>query len=239
MQKSMKISAGKENAGVQTEANHYKALVNTFGIDNVSNPKGSSGGSDFTVKLSNTIITFESKTSNTDIFDAGVIGVDKNGMIFNASCFLSNSQFSLVENLIQNNMDQLIEYTSSANVFSIPHVIDKDLFNDIKKNGSLIHMVEKAPLTNIIEQSFCYSHNTIKKANYLLIDNSVFLVSAKPGLDPLGLAGFGAALLTDNDISMYSLRTARSGSKNGKASVTLRLQYRLNKNLPVSKVRIT
>lgn len=226
------------NAGFKTEERHYQALVTAFGIDNVTAPRGSGNGSDFIVVSNNQIVTFESKTSNTDIFEAGCISAFSNCMIYNVSSFLSNNCIQQVSDMISKNKDQFIDYINASNVSAFPHVIHKDLFNDIKSQGKLVQMSEKVPLSNIIEDSFC-GKNSYPKANYIIINNSVFLTSNNAALDPLGLKSYGAVVLNDDHIDKFTLRSARGGSRNGKVSVTLRLQYNLKRQLPISKIRLS
>lgn len=227
------------NQGFITEANHFEALKISFGDDRVSEPKNSGGGSDFIVITDEVgVVTFESKSANTDVFDAGVINMFSNGMIFHVSSFLSNTHVAQVEQSIRDNFFQVADYTKAANTNVIPHSIETELYNSIKAEGKLIHIIEKKPLHNIIEESFIHGKNKFVKANYVIIDQSVYCISDRPELDPLNLREQGAHVLNDEDIDTYSLRTARGGSRNGKASVTVRLQYRLKRKLPPSRIKL-
>ena len=145
-------------AGFETEKTHYSLLCDKFGIDNVSVPNGSSNGSDFRVNHNDSIITFESKSSSKDINDAGCISIYANGMIFYASSFLSNTNIKQIESSIKLNFDQIVDYTTMANTNMIPHMIDKELFVDIKEAGKIVQIVTHEPLNNIVENSF---NNTI------------------------------------------------------------------------------
>lgn len=225
------------NKGFQTEQDHYASLSELF--DWVSVPKFSGGGSDFQVVSDSKIVTFESKSSNNDIFDAGVISIFSNGCIFNASNFLSNTHVSQLQTLIQANISQVIDYTKAANTNTIPHMTTKDRFNDIKADNKLIHIRSPEPLNNIIEASFVKSSNEFVKANYIVIDKNVYCISDRPELDPLGLQSYGAAILDDSCISYTTVRCGRTGSgRTGRVSVNVRVQYRLNKILPETKVKL-
>lgn len=226
----------KINAGFVTEENHYDKLTLIFGNGNVSAPKNSGGGSDFIVTHKDQIITFESKTSNTDIYDAGVINMFANGHIFHASAFLTNTHIEQIETWVQNEIGQVIDYTTAANTNSIPHIIEKDLYNEIKAEKKLINIVSKSALNNIVEDSFIKSKNRFVKANYIIIGDLIYRISDNPNLDPLKLE---APVLNEEDIAMTSVRTARSGSKNGRANVTIRTQFKMNKELKPTEHRLS
>ena len=228
----------KINQGFITEASHFESLKIAFG-DNVSEPKNSGVGSDFIVINDDRVVTFESKTSNTDICDAGCVSVFANGMIFGASSFLTNKHILELESVISTNIHQIIDYTKLANTETIPHSIDVSLYNDIKAGGKLVHIIDKNPLTNIVEDSLTKSKNNFVKANYIIFDTNVYCVSDRDEYDPLNLKQYGAAVLNDEHIDAVTLRTARNGSKNGKASVTMRVQYRFKKTLPITNVKLT
>ena len=218
----------KINQGFITEANHFESLKLIFGEKNVSEPKNSGGGSDFIVMHNDQVVTFESKTSNTDIYDAGVLNMFSNGYIYNASAFLTNTHINQMETWVNDNIDQVVNYTIAANTDIIPHQIDKELYNQIKADKKLIHIVAKEPLNNIVEESFVKSKNKFAKANYVIIGDLVYRVSDKQELNPLGL---DIPVLNGDDIDMTTIRTARSGSKDGKATVTMRVQFKMHKQL--------
>lgn len=224
----------KQNAGFVTEANHFEQLKLIF--KNVSEPKNSGGGSDFTVIHDNKVITFESKTSNTDIFDSGVVQMFANGYIYNASAFLNNTHISQLESWIKHDIQQVIDYTQAANTQIIPHQIEKDLYNQIKQDKKLINITSKDPLDNIVEESFTKSKNKFVKANYIIIGDNIYCVSDKKDLNPLNL---NCPVLNKDDIQSTTIRTARSGSKNGKATVSIRTQFRMNKELKPTDVKLS
>lgn len=230
------MTVKKINQGFITEANHYDKLVMSFGKGNVSAPKNSGGGSDFIVNTSNGIVTFESKTSNTDIYDAGVVNMFSNGYMFFASPFLSNTHIEQMEKWVSNNIDGVKQYCEAASTDRLPHSIHKDTFNQIKGDNKLIHIMEKEPLRGIVEASFIKSHNKFAKANYIIIGESVYCVSNEAHMNPLNLP---APVLDDDDINYTSIRTARSGSRDdGMCSVTLRVQYKMHKEVKESSVTL-
>lgn len=230
------LTTSKINQGFITEENHYQALIKQF--DYVTPPKNSGVGSDFMVVRNGVRATFESKTSNTDIFDAGVLGTFSNGHIYDASNFLVNNHIVQLQGLINDNLGQLKEYLKVVKEDMFPHAIDVSVFNQAKQEGALVHMMTKEPLKNIIEQSFKKTHNLFVKANYIVVDERVYLVSSDKDMDPLGLRDRGAAILTDDCIDTVSVRTARSGARNGRTSVALRAQYRLKRVLPDTEVTL-
>jgi len=226
-------------AGFDTEKTHYSLLCDRFGIDNVSLPNGSSNGSDFRVNSGHAgIITFESKSSSKDINDAGCISIYANGMIFYASSFLSNTNIKQIESSIKLNFDQIVDYTTMANTNMIPHMIDKELFVDIKEAGKIVQIVTHEPLNNIVENSFKKSDNFFLKANYLILDKDVYCISNNINLDPLNLISKGSPILGNEHLEKYTIRTARGGSKNGKASVTMRVQYLFKRDLDSSPIKL-
>jgi hypothetical protein len=224
------------NQGFVTEQTHYEILSNIF--DYVSPPKNSGVGSDFLVVADGTVATFESKTSNTDIFDFGVMNVFANGFIHSTSSFLSNNQVEQLQGIMHQNVDKLAEYTSAANTLVIPHVIPKTDYDRIKADRKLVHIVAPEPVESMIESSMTKSTNMFIKANYLAIGDRLFLTSENPDLDPLGLRNFGAPVLDNSHIDYMSIRTARAGARGDKCSVSMRVQFRLKKDLPESKVRL-
>lgn len=226
----------KINQGFVTEQEHYKKLSSKF--EYVSPPKNSGGGSDFLVVHKGIQATFESKTSNTDIFDAGVLNTFSNGHIFNASNFLVNTHIVQLQDLISTNLSQLQDYLNVVKADAFPHAIDVERYNEAKRNGKLIHLMTDEPLKDIIEHSFKKTHNMFVKANYVVIDDRVYLVSADPIMDPLKLRDKGAIILDDGCIDKVSIRTARSGTRNGRTSVSLRTQFRLHKQLPETQVTL-
>lgn len=226
----------KQNQGYITEASHYDTLKLVFGAENVSAPKNAGGGSDFIVIHNSDVITFESKTANTDVYDAGVINMFANGYIYHASSFLTNTHINQMETWVQDNLTQVMDYTVAANTNSIPHQIEKDLYNQIKAEKKLIHIVSKDPLDDIVEHSFTKSKNRFVKANYIIIGDLIYRVSDRPEMDPLQIS---APILDGSDIAYTSIRTARSGSKNGKSSVTLRAQFKMNKTLKETDFRLS
>jgi hypothetical protein len=226
----------KTNQGYITEESHFDTLKFVFGSDNVSAPKNAGGGSDFIVIHNNDVITFESKTANTDVYDAGVINMFSNGYIYHASSFLTNTHIDQMETWVQDNIGQVMDYTLAANTISIPHQIEKDLYNQIKADKKLINIVSKDPLDNIVEHSFTKSKNRFVKANYIIVGDLIYRVSNNPDMDPLQ---FAAPILDESDITYTSIRTARSGAKDGKASVTLRVQFKMNKTLKETDFRLS
>lgn len=226
----------KTNQGFITEASHFDQLKLVFGAENVSAPKNAGGGSDFIVIHKDDVITFESKTANTDIYDAGVINMFANGYIYHASSFLTNTHINQMESWIKGDICQVMDYTTAANTNVIPHQIEKDLYNQIKADKKLIHILSKDPLDEIVEHSFTKSRNKFVKANYIIVGDLIYRVSDKPDMDPLKLE---APILDADDIACTSIRTARSGSKDGKASVTLRTQFKMNKILKETDFRLS
>lgn len=224
------------NKGFITEADHFESLKISF--DNVSEPKGSGGGSDFIAIHDDRVISFESKTSNTDVFDAGVVSILHDGLMVGSSGFLSNNNIIQINNVIRDNLSTIQDYTQLANTNCVPHIINIEDYNNIKKQNKLVHIISKDPLENIIENSFLKSNNTFIKANYIIFDKLVYCISKNPDYDPLNLQSFGAAVLTDDDIDYFTIRTARSGTRNNRASVSMRIQFRLKNNLPKTKVTI-
>ena len=226
----------KINKGYQTEEIHYQVLKETFGEHAVSKPKGAAGGSDFIVVHDDKVVTFESKSHGKDMFDAGTLSVYANGMIYCASAFLTNNHITQISYAIEKNMHQVQDYTSLANTNSIPHIIHKEIYNDIKKAGKLINIVTKEPLENIIESSFHQGKNAFAKAHYLIIDKSVYCISDKKELDPLNLLHYGAEVLNDAHIDNFTIRSSRGGSKGDYASCCMRVYFKLKKDIPKSKV---
>lgn len=224
--------------GFETEANHYEQLKYIFGEDSVSSPKGGSNGSDFIVNHNNQIITFESKSANTDIYDAGTIGIFSCGSIFKASPFLKDNHIAQLEAKLADNIQQVREYSEAANTNVIPHVIDKELYNNIKADGKLIY-IKTDPIDNIVEDSFIHSKNKFVKANYVIVDDNIYCVSDKEELDPLHLQHFGATVLNNDAINHFHIRSSRGSSRNGVTSVNLRLQYRMFNKLPTTNVRLS
>jgi len=236
---TLKLTEPKQNQGFITEANHYEQLTYIFGNENVSTPKNSGGGSDFIVMHKDQIITFESKTSNTDICDAGCVSLFSNGSIYTASSFLTDTNIRELESMITNNISQVIDYTSLAQTDRIPHVIDVNLYNDIKNSDKLIHITNDKPLTNIVEETFLKSKNRFVKANYIIFNDNIFCISANPVYDPLHLQSYGAPVLNVEHIDKVFIRSGRGGSRKGKASVTARVQYKFARYLPETKVKLS
>ncbi len=226
----------KQNQGFITEASHFDQLKLVFGANNVSAPKNAGGGSDFIVMYNDDVVTFESKTANTDIYDAGVLNMFSNSYIYHASSFLTNTHVNQLESWIKNDMYQVIDYTTAANTNVIPHQIEKDLYNEIKAEKKLIHILSKDPLDEIVEHSFTKSKNKFVKANYIIVGDLIYRVSNKRDMDPLKLE---APILDADDIASTSIRTARSGSKNGLASVSIRVQFKMNKTLKETDFRLS
>lgn len=224
------------NQGFVTEQAHYDHLSSVFEF--VTPPKNSGGGSDFLVIHKGLQATLESKTSNTDIFDAGVLNAFSNGHIYNASSFLLNPHIKQLQGLLQANLDCLKTYADMTGEVSFPHTIPVSVYEDVKAKKSLIHICSNEPLPGIIEASFLKTYNRFIKANYIVIGESVYCISQDERLDPLGLMDKGAAVLTDECIDKVTIRSARSGTRKGMTTVTLRAQFRLNKQLPETKVTL-
>ena len=226
----------KINAGFVTEQAHYDILQTKF--EYVTPPKNSGGGSDFLVVHKGLRATFESKTSNTDIFDAGVLNTFSNGHIFGASSFLVNTHIQQLQGLVDANLSTVQDYLKIVGAHSFPHTINVAEYDKAKKERKLVHLMTEDPLKNIIEHSFRKTSNMFVKANYIVIDDRVYMVSEDPVMDPLALRKQGAAILDDSCIDKVSVRTARSGTRNDRTTVTLRAQFRLNKQLPETKVTL-
>lgn len=234
----MKTKTTKLNQGFVTEETHYQHLQKVF--DYVTPPKNSGGGSDFVVFHKNTRAAFESKTSNTDIFDAGVVGIFANGHIKDASYFLANNHLDDLQREFHLNLDQVSDYVKLTGATEIPHSIPVEVFETVKAEKKLINITTKNILSGIVEQSFTKSHNGFIKANYIVIGDNVFCMSDKDVFDPLGLRARGAPVLGDEHINNVIIRSARSGTRsNGMVSVAMRAQFRLYKDLPVSHVKLS
>jgi len=229
------LTITKTNQGFITEETHYQILKDKF--DWISDPKGSGGGSDFTVSLKGQIVTFESKTANTDAFDAGVISAYANGQIYNLSSFLTDRHYQQLQQLLNKNKNQFEDYVNIAKVDAFAHSIDRTVFEEIKAEKKLIQIRTDNPLDNILSASFDKSDNQFKKANYMIIGDNIYLPHTS--VDPLNLVPRGAAILDGSCIADSWIRSARSGTnKNGRVSVSLRSQFRLFKQLPETKVTI-
>jgi hypothetical protein len=228
-------TANKENKGFQTEANHYSVLSQKYAY--ASSPKNSCTGSDFVVIAANCAwASFESKTSNTDIFEFGSLSVFANGMIFNASTHLSNTHLQCLQQQLSLNQPQLDAFTDHMGISSFPESVHVSDYNRAKDAGKLIHLRFPAPASTI-DTALKKSNNAFVKAHYLLISDNVYRIAGLA--DPLGLAERGAGIVTDNDIDYMTIRTARNGSKNGKSTVTIRVQFRLKRILPNTNLRIS
>ncbi len=225
------------NQGYITEDDHYKQLSGMF--EYVTDPKNSGGGSDFLIIHKGIQATIESKTSNTDIFDAGVLSMMANGQIIGASSFLLNGHVKKLQHMVNENIDQIKEYVNLTGARALPHTITVEKFNDIKNQKKLIHICGSDPLEGIIESSFLKTYNKFIKANYIVIGDNVYCVSASRSLDPLKLLDKGAAILDDSCINKVTIRSARSGTRNGIVSVAMRAQFRLNKMLPETAVKLS
>lgn len=224
------------NQGFVTEQAHYDHLSSVFEF--VTPPKNSGGGSDFLVVHKGIQATFESKTSNTDIFDAGVLGAFSNGQIYDSSAFLLNPHITQLQNLLKQNLNVVQDYLDCVGANTFPHTIAIADYEQAKAQKKLIHLMTDQPLAGIIEASFLQTYNKFVKANYVVIGDSVYCVSKAPELDPLKLLDKGAAVLDDSCINKVSIRSARSGTRNGRSTVALRTQFRLYKNLPETQVTL-
>lgn len=226
------------NKGFLTEETHYQHLRNNF--EYVTPPKNSGGGSDFVVFHNGARIAFESKTSNTDIFDAGVVSIFANGHIKDASYFLANNHLDDLQRMFHLNIEQVHKYVELTGATEIPHSIPVSLFDDVKAQKKLIHITTNNVLNGIVEQSFTKSHNGFIKANYIVVGDNVFCMSDKRVFDPLSLIDRGAPVLGDDHINTVHVRSARSGTRsNGLVSVTMRTQFRMHKDLPESPVKLS
>lgn len=224
------------NQGFVTEQAHYDHLSQVFEF--VTPPKNSGGGSDFLVVHKGLQASFESKTSNTDIYDAGVLGTFANGMIYDSSSFLLNPHVTQLQNLIQANLDKVQDYLKEVGMSTFPHTIPVEDYERAKAQKKLVHLMTDEPLSGIIEASFLQTYNKFVKANYVVIADRVYCVSRAPELDPLKLLEKGAAVLDDSCINKVSIRSARSGTRKGRSTVALRTQFRLHKDLPETKVTL-
>lgn len=230
----------KVNKGILTEQSHYQQLVSIFGDQNVSSPKGSTVGSDFVVNYKGTTVSFESKTSVTDIFDAGSIKCWSNAHITGASSYLSDEQLQTIQGIMNDGKEQIQRYCDSVKVDMFPHRIATDTYESAKRAGNLVHLTsKKVKIPDLVKSSLIQSLNRFVKANYLLIADDLYCIC--PSHDPLGLSSKGANVIgKDEFASYYSLRAGRSGSKNGLTSINLRLQYRLCQNtVPSSNIKIS
>lgn len=224
------------NQGFVTEQAHYDHLSSVFEF--VTPPKNSGGGSDFLVVHKGIQASFESKTSNTDIFDAGVLGTFSNGQIYDSSAFLLNPHVNQLQNLIKDNLDKVQDYLNEVGATTFPHTIPVEDYERAKAQKKLIHLMTDKPLPGIIEASFLQTYNRFVKANYIVIGEAVYCISHAPELDPLKLLDKGAAILDDSCINKVSIRSARSGTRKGRSTVALRTQFRLHKQLPLTRVTL-
>lgn len=228
------------NKGLQTEQIHYGLLSQAFENFTVSDPKGFAGGSDFIVnhaELGN--LTFESKTANTDIFDAGVIKVCSDAKIQTISEFYSPIQRDHIQNVLLSNALQIKNHTQMAGVGFSSYTTTKTKYEEIKSAGGLIN-IRTSPPPNIIESSLTKPHDQIPKAHYVIIGDLIYRTSVDLKHDPLQLYEYEVPVLTEDHIHVFEIRTRRGGSygPEKKVSVGIRLGYKLKSKLPITPLKL-
>jgi hypothetical protein len=228
------------NKGLQTEQIHYDLLTEAFDSFSVSTPKGFAGGSDFTLSHPEFgSLTFESKTSNTDIYDAGVMSTCSAGFIKSLSGFYSETQKDAIQNILVSNAPQIIDHCQLANVSCTTYSTTKDTYEDIKAAGKLINIRAK-PIDGLIEATLTRMGDSLPKAHYVVVGDLIYRTSIDYRLDPLHLQELGVPALTEEDIKVFEIRTRRGGSRgtSKRVSVGIRLGYKFGSKLPETPLKL-
>lgn len=222
------------NKGFITEGIHHSILEKCFDGFKVSTPKGAATGSDFKVVLPYANVTFESKTSNTDLFDAGVLTAWANGGIHSISSFYSNTQVALIQSVLDSNVQQIEDHLSITSAETTSYKTSKQVYEDIRLAGKLICVNSTAP-KGLVEASLTKGDEP--KSNYVVIGDLVYRASENPIFDPLNLADVGVPALTEDYLKVFDIRSRRGGSdKNGMVRVGIRLSYKFKKILPETPI---
>ena len=228
------------NKGLQTELYHFGCLSEAFENFNVSNPKGFTAGSDFTLthpELGS--FTFESKTSNTDIFDAGVMTTCSDGWIQKLSGFYSEFQKGSIQDILVSNVPQIREHCVAANSFSTTYTTTKAHYEEIKSAGKLINIRAEAP-PGLIKATLTKFEGALPKAHYIIVGDLIYRSSNDERYDPLHLIDLDVPALTEEDIKVFEIRTRRGGSRgpDKRVSVGIRLGYKFSSKLPQTPLKL-
>lgn len=226
------------NKGILTEQQHFDYFSNVFKGLSITNPKGFAGGSDFIIQIPQIgNVSFESKTSNNDLFDAGVVTTWANGAIQSISGFYTNNQINEIQRSLHEANVLIREHLSFVDSDKTSYTTLKSTYEEIKQQNKLIVLKPSAP-DDLIESAFTGANEV--KANYIVIGTNVFRSSAKAEHDPLNLRSHNVPVLNNDLIKNFEIRSRRGGSSGPekKVRVSLRLSYKLQSKLPESSLKL-
>lgn len=224
------------NKGFTTEIRHNEWLREAFHMFDATDPKQSAVGPDTKIITPKANINFESKHSNTDIFDGGVICAWANGLIKSISTFYSNDQVDYIQQRCYDHENHLNDHLSYVGAETTTFSMSKVDYNKMLEDKQVLSIKIDAP-ENLIEAAF--TSGIEPKSHYIICGDNIFRASEKEVHDPLNLKRYGVPALTNEHLSTYEIRSRR-GSTNAKgiARVTARISYKLQRQLPQTPIRL-